>query len=117
MFAYAVLGDIGSPAITDPTVSWLFADFCGEVKIYISTQKVLGTFAFVLFIHIQVHPRTSLTDNDVIGIGIIVAGLFFGRMLTFHSGGFFIVLLNLGALNPAMGVSLAIFRSIKDQNY
>lgn len=33
IFAYAVLGDIGSPAISDPTVSWLFADFCGEVKL------------------------------------------------------------------------------------
>lgn len=50
-------------------------------------NKTLGTFVFVLFIHIQVHKETALTDNDVIGIGVIVAGLYFGRMLTFHTGG------------------------------
>ena len=70
--------------------------------------EVIGTFMFVLFIHIQVHKETQITDNDVLGIGVIVLGLYLGRMYTYHSG---------GCLNPAMGVSLGIFASWEDKNW
>jgi len=56
-------------------------------KLNYLNMKVLGTFLFVLFIHIQVHKETQFTDNDVLGIAIIATALYFGRMSTPNSGG------------------------------
>jgi aquaporin TIP/aquaporin related protein len=49
--------------------------------------KALGTFVFILFIHIQVHEDTKITNNDVAGIGLIASALYIGRALTTHTGG------------------------------
>ncbi|CAD8151467.1 unnamed protein product [Paramecium octaurelia] len=97
--AFVIVGRVTSPYIETQPIQWMVADFCGEV---------LGTFVFCLFIHIQVHPQTQLTENNLIGIGIIATALYFGRILTFHTG---------GCLNPAMGVGLGIFESLQDGNW
>lgn len=41
--AYLILGVITSPSIKSTNIEWMLADVCGEI---------LGTFMFVLFIHI-----------------------------------------------------------------
>ncbi|CAD8133251.1 unnamed protein product [Paramecium octaurelia] len=97
--AFVIVGRVTSPYIATQPIEWMIADFCGEA---------LGTFIFCLFIHIQVHPQTQLTDNNLIGIGIIATALYFGRILTYHTG---------GCLNPAMGVGLGIFESLQDGNW
>ncbi|CAK72974.1 unnamed protein product (macronuclear) [Paramecium tetraurelia] len=97
--AFVIVGRVTSPYIETQPIQWMVADFCGEA---------LGTFVFCLFIHIQVHPQTQLTENNLIGIGIIATALYFGRILTFHTG---------GCLNPAMGVGLGIFESLQDGNW
>ncbi|CAD8044811.1 unnamed protein product [Paramecium primaurelia] len=97
--AFVIVGRVTSPYIATQPIEWMIADFCGEA---------LGTFIFCLFIHIQVHKQTQLTDNNLIGIGIIATALYFGRILTYHTG---------GCLNPAMGVGLGIFESLQDGNW
>lgn len=55
--AQLILNQAASPHIQTQSFDWILADFFGEV-FYFKLKKTLGTFLFVLFIHIQTHKET-----------------------------------------------------------
>jgi aquaporin TIP len=90
-FGYMILGHVDSPFVPRQQITWMLADFLGEI---------IGTFFFITFIQIQVNPKTAIAKEPLCGFVLITLALIGGRQLTSHSG---------GCLNPGLALSMNLW--------